>query len=243
MGTRAREFHKENVTRLTVRRWRGGNRAAWCFQAVELYKKTGGGDQREPATMGRVTLFVVTALAATTLYPMTSAASRSAVIRSVAPSPAPIAGSPWKRSAGNGWLLPHGRNFLTCGQSNPLLKGTYFQEAALSNLRTSHCDSHLPSAAFRISRRGCLSLAGAGFFTIPELLRREHRNRVADSFGRRADNLDPVVATEWPSNRALSEVGSPVHKTYGGTSEADRHAHHGRCIVAGAIANIRRCCD
>ena len=48
--------------------------------------------------LAAMTLFVVTALAATTLYPMTSVAPRTAVIRGVPPSPlpAPIAVSPWR---------------------------------------------------------------------------------------------------------------------------------------------------
>jgi hypothetical protein len=76
-----------------------------------------------------------------------------------------------------------------------------------------------------------------------KLFCRERGDRVADGFGSRADNFDSIVATESPSsNRGFGEVGSSVHKACRGTSKPDRHAHHGRCIVSGAIANIRRCC-
>jgi len=98
--------------------------------------------------------------------------------------------------------------------------------------------------------------AGLFFCVNPSPLRRlshppEHRaksfcgerwNRIADGFGSRADDFDSIVATEPPStNRGFGEIGSPVHKACGGTSKPDGHAHHGRCIVAGAVANIRRC--
>jgi hypothetical protein len=77
---------------------------------------------------------------------------------------------------------------------------------------------------------------------ITELFCGERWDRVGDGFGSRANNFDSVVTTESASsNRGFGEVGSSVHKACGWTSKPDGHAHHGRCIVAGAIANIRRC--
>jgi hypothetical protein len=75
-----------------------------------------------------------------------------------------------------------------------------------------------------------------------ELFCRQHWNKVPDSFGSRADNLDPVIAAEPPLECGIRKVGSAIPKARGGTSESDRQAHHSRCIVEGAIANIRRCC-
>jgi len=76
----------------------------------------------------------------------------------------------------------------------------------------------------------------------PSLFCGKRWDRIADGFGSRADNLDSVFAAESPPESGLGEVGSRIRKTCGRTSKPDRHAHHGRCIVAGTIANVRRCC-
>src|SRR5262249_30036530 len=76
---------------------------------------------------------------------------------------------------------------------------------------------------------------------VTELLCGEHWDGVGDGFGSRADDLNSIVTTKSPSERGLSEVGSPRSKACGRTSNTNRHAHHRRCVVAGAIPNVRYC--
>jgi hypothetical protein len=82
--------------------------------------------------------------------------------------------------------------------------------------------THQQSAANRSSNRSVISMLG----------------RSVECFTPNADDPNPLIGVEVPSDRGSSQIGLRVHEARRWIYEHGRHAYHRFCVVARAIAWI-----